>query len=209
MKLNKPNFWDYKKPNFLAYILLPLTFPILIRNFFAKSFSKKKWPKLLTIIIPRHVERCNQIVESLEKYELKIHKHSSKKTINKKVDIYLVDTYGETNLFFSFNKIVFVGGSIIKHGGQNPLEPARYGNSVLHGPNVDNFKEIYELLKKFGISKKVNSIKSLTDGVDKLIKHIIRWLDHNIDEAHTIIAEDSYDLKDKIELYLEGVDEFG
>ena len=44
---------------------------------------------------------------------------------------------------------------------------------------------------------------------DKLVKHIIRWLDHNIDEAQTIIAEDSYDLKDKIELYMEGVDEFG
>ena len=44
---------------------------------------------------------------------------------------------------------------------------------------------------------------------DKLIGHIIRWLDHNIDEEHTIIAEDSYDLKDKIELYLEGIDEFG
>ena len=44
---------------------------------------------------------------------------------------------------------------------------------------------------------------------DKLIKHIIRWLNLNIDEAHTIIAEDSYDLKDKIELYMEGVDEFG
>ena len=44
---------------------------------------------------------------------------------------------------------------------------------------------------------------------DKLIKHIIRWLDHNIDEAHTIIAEDSQDLKEKIELYMEGIDEFG
>ena len=49
----------------------------------------------------------------------------------------------------------------------------------------------------------------IMDTVDKkLIDHIIRWLDHNIDEAHTIIAEDSYDLKDKIELYLEGVNEF-
>ena len=48
------------------------------------------------------------------------------------------------------------------------------------------------------------------DTVDKkLIDHIIRWLDHNIDEAHTIIAEDSQDLKEKIELYLEGIDEFG
>ena len=50
----------------------------------------------------------------------------------------------------------------------------------------------------------------IMDTVDKkLIDHIIRWLNTNIDEAHTIIAEDSYDLKDKIELYLEGVDEFG
>ena len=44
---------------------------------------------------------------------------------------------------------------------------------------------------------------------DKLIGHIIRWLDDNIDEAHTIIAQDSADLKQKIELYLEGIDEFG
>ena len=44
---------------------------------------------------------------------------------------------------------------------------------------------------------------------DKLIDHIINWLDDNIDEAHTIIAEDSQDLKDKIELYMEGIDEFG
>ena len=65
---------------------------------------------------------------------------------------------------------MFVGGSIIKHGGQNPLEPARYGNNIIHGPNVANFKEIYELLKKLGISKKVNSIKSLTKTVNKLIK---------------------------------------
>ena len=49
----------------------------------------------------------------------------------------------------------------------------------------------------------------IMDTVDKkLIDHIIRWLDHNIDEAHTIIAEDSQDLKEKIELYMEGVDEF-
>jgi len=51
MKLNKPNFWDYKKPNFLTYILLPLTFPILIRNFFAKSFAKEKFQKIKTICV--------------------------------------------------------------------------------------------------------------------------------------------------------------
>ena len=44
---------------------------------------------------------------------------------------------------------------------------------------------------------------------DKLIDHIIRWLNANIDDGHTIIAEDSQDLKEKIELYMEGIDEFG
>ena len=52
-------------------------------------------------------------------------------------------------------------------------------------------------------------VKSMDTVDKKLIDHIIRWLDHNIDEAHTIIAEDSQDLKDKIELYMEGIDEFG
>ena len=51
MKLNKPRFWDYKKPNFIAYILLPLTFFVLVRNFFTKKFSKKKNDKIKTICV--------------------------------------------------------------------------------------------------------------------------------------------------------------
>ena len=51
MKLNKPKFWDYKKPNFIAYILLPLTFFILVRNFFTKKFSKKKNDKIKTVCV--------------------------------------------------------------------------------------------------------------------------------------------------------------
>ena len=130
---------------------------------------KKKWPKLLTIIIPRHVERCNQIVESLEKYELKIHKHSSKKTINKKVDIYLVDTFGETKFFLKRCPIVFLGGSLIEHGGQNPIEAARFGCKVLHGPNISNFTEVYELLKKYNISSLINQNKEAVLKVKKIL----------------------------------------
>ena len=77
----------------------------------------------------------------------------------------MVDTYGETDLFFNLNKIVFVGGSLIKHGGQNPLEPARYGCRVVHGPYVENFKEIYNLLKTLRISKKIISEKSLSKNI--------------------------------------------
>ena len=132
---------------------------------------KKKYNKFLTIIIPRHVNRCENLLNSFKNLNFKVHCHSWSENINPETDIYLVDTYGETDLFFSLNKIVFVGGSIIKHGGQNPLEPARYGNSIIHGPNVSNFKEIYELLKKFKISKKVNSVSGLTNHVHKLIKY--------------------------------------
>ena len=56
------------------------------------------------------------------------------------IDIYIVDTFGETKLFHKISSTVFLGGSIIKRGGQNPLEAARLGSKILHGPNTDNFK---------------------------------------------------------------------
>ena len=63
-----------------------------------------------------------------------------------------------------------MGGSLIKHGGQNPLEAARFGCKILHGPNVDNFKEIYRLLKKNNQSFKINGLQKLILNIDKLIK---------------------------------------
>ena len=54
---------------------------------------------------------------------------------NKNTDIYLVDSYGEATKFYQLSKVTFVGGSIVKHGGQNPLEPARFGNHIINGKN--------------------------------------------------------------------------
>ena len=61
--------------------------------------------------------------------------------------IWLILTEKQKN-FLIFSKIVFIGGSLIKHGGQNPIEPAKYGLKILHGPNVHNFNDIYNYLKK-------------------------------------------------------------
>ena len=61
-----------------------------------------------------------------------------------------------------------MGGSLINHGGQNPLEAARYGCNILHGPNIFNFKEIYEFLKMNKISTKVNNEKKMINSIDKL-----------------------------------------
>ena len=67
--------------------------------------------------------------------------------------------------FHNIGSSVFLGGSIIKRGGQNPLEAARFGAKILHGPNVDNFKDVYKLLKTLNISKKVNTSKQLASSI--------------------------------------------
>ena len=65
-------------------------------------------------------------------------------------------------------KNVFLGGSLIKHGGQNPLEATRYGCNILHGPNIENFKEIYSYLNKIKISSKIISTSQAIKKLDRL-----------------------------------------
>ena len=130
---------------------------------------KNKYKKFISIIIPRHVNRAESIKNDLENLKLKVHLHSSKINIENDTDIYLVDTYGETKSFLNMCKVVYLGGSIIKRGGQNPLEAARSGCKVIHGSNVDNFKEIYALLNNIGVSSKINGVK---DAKIKIIKNL-------------------------------------
>ena len=82
-----------------------------------------------------------------------------------------MDTYGETEKFYSISKVVFLGGSLIKHGGQNPLEPARNGCKIIHGPHINNFKEVYKLLSQLKISKKINNKNQITSFLKKELKN--------------------------------------
>tara|TARA_Y100000590_G_scaffold232998_1_gene262463 strand:- start:1321 stop:2574 length:1254 start_codon:yes stop_codon:yes gene_type:complete len=132
----------------------------------AHNELKKKYKNLLTIIIPRHVHRVKSIAEEIKDLKLNYSTHSSEIKFNKNTEIYLVDTYGETKYFFNICKTVFLGGSIIPHGGQNPLESIRFGCNVIHGPNTANFKEIYDLLKLNGLSKKINNSEQLIKALD-------------------------------------------
>ena len=125
------------------------------------SELKKSIKNLLTIIIPRHIDRVNEIVADITKLNLKVTLHSSRKKKLRDIDVYIVDTFGETQKFHKIASSVFLGGSIIKRGGQNPLESARYGARIFHGPNVDNFKDVYQLLKRLNISKRVSTPKQL------------------------------------------------
>ena len=128
---------------------------------------KKKYKNIVSIIIPRHIHRADEIKQELNLNGLKVHLHASNKTINSDTDIYLVDTFGETKSFLKLSKIAFIGKSIFAHGGQNPLEAARLGNRIIHGPNIENFIEVYDFIKKQGISTKIKSYKDLENLVVK------------------------------------------
>ena len=117
----------------------------------AHLILKKKHRNFITIIIPRHVHRANKISEQLEALNLKVAYHSSKNKNLNGVDIYIVDTFGESQKFYKIATTVFLGGSLIHYVGQNPIEPARFGTKILHGPNIGNFKEVYKNLKKLKI----------------------------------------------------------
>ena len=139
----------------------------IICGFFYKNL-KKKYKNLLTVIIPRHINRVGNIKNDLEKSGLTVQIHKKEKKIQEGIDIYLVSSYGETAIFYSEIKNIFIGGSLIKHGGPNPLEAIRFGCRVINGPFVSNFKEIYDFLIKERISTQIKSLKNLSKLMDKL-----------------------------------------
>ena len=127
---------------------------------------KEKYKNILTIIIPRHIDRVKTIYEELSKLDLKIVVSSNLGQVDAKTDLILVDSYGESLKFYNISKYVFLGKSLTtaltKDSGQNPIEPARLGCKIFHGPYVSNFAEIYKYLNELGISKEINNSNELS-----------------------------------------------
>lgn len=184
-------FEQFKKFKVLCAGSTHNTEEILISKLHIKL--KKYLPNLLTVIIPRHINRSENIINDLNKFKLNVVKHSMKQKISKKTDIYFVDTFGETKNFYNLSNIAFLGGSIVNHGGQNPLEAARLGNYVINGPNIGNFTEIYDYLKINKISFTTSNILKMKDIIlskinkklplskrKKIFDNGIKILDNNI-----------------------------
>lgn len=104
------------------------------------------FPGLLTVIAPRHPERGPGVVELAAAAGLKAASRSRGERLGDTTDIYVADTMGELGLIYRLAPVVFIGGSLVKHGGQNPIEAAKLGAAILHGPHVFNFAEIYDAL---------------------------------------------------------------
>ena len=159
-----------------------------------QTLIKYKIKNSLTVIIPRHIDRCADIIMRLQNLGLKVHLHSDKSNIDKKTDIYLVDSFGETNSFINQCNIVFLGGSVIKHGGQNPLEAVRLKCKVLHGPYTYNFSEVYALLRNLNLcflvrhpNEVINHLNFTKNKKNKINKNFI-----NLNSLGKKILKDNY-----------------
>ena len=107
-----------------------------------------RFPALLTLIVPRHAERGAQIAGELMRKGLDVQLRSHARGIGQHTHVYVADTMGETGLFYRLSNVVFVGKSLAaghprSTGGQNPIEPAKLGAAILHGPHVANFAQVY------------------------------------------------------------------
>ncbi len=131
---------------------------------------RSTFPRLLTIIAPRHPERGPGILEIAKAAHLTVRLRSHGELPGTRTDIYIADTMGELGLVYRVAPIVFMGGSLASHGGQNPIEPAKLGAAILHGPNVWNFAEIYSALDAVQGAEQVTDVGKLVVRMGALLR---------------------------------------
>jgi len=139
---------------------------------------------LLTILVPRHPERGASIAAEVAAAGLSAALRSRGELPNAATDVYIADTVGELGLFYRVAPIVFMGGSLIPHGGQNPIEPAKFGAAILHGPHVSNFADIYAALDRAKGAE-------LVPHADRLPVRIGAWLKDGDERARVSAAAKS------------------
>jgi 3-deoxy-D-manno-octulosonic-acid transferase len=123
---------------------------------------RHSFPGLVTIVAPRHPERGPGIAEIATSARLSAVLRSQGRLPDDETDIYVADTVGELGLLYRLTPIVFIGGSLIRHGGQNPIEAAKLGAAIIHGPHVWNFNEIYAALDEAHGADRVTDVGKLT-----------------------------------------------
>ena len=113
---------------------------------------KQKGIKIITIIIPRHINRSKEINKISSEFNIKSQIINKFEDISKDTEILIVNSIGEMINYFQNCESIFMGKSLskklIKVGGQNPIEPAKCGCKIYHGPYISNFKEIYRFLEE-------------------------------------------------------------
>jgi 3-deoxy-D-manno-octulosonic-acid transferase len=135
------------------------------------SQIKLLYPNLITLLAPRHPDRAAKIMQVASLYGLKTAQRSLSQWPQSSTDVFILDTIGELGLIYRVAGIVFMGGSLIPHGGQNPIEPAQLDCALLYGPYVDNFLEIYNNLSALGAAQCVRNGNDLRSSLRSLFDH--------------------------------------
>jgi 3-deoxy-D-manno-octulosonic-acid transferase len=141
------------------------------------------FPNLLTVIVPRHPDRGEAIARMVAASGLHAGLRSREELPTAATDIYVADTMGELGLFYRLSPIVFMGGSLVEHGGQNPIEAVKLGASVVHGPHVFNFSDVYEALDHAGGARRAETQEALVKQLGQLLA------DPSVREASLIASE--------------------
>jgi 3-deoxy-D-manno-octulosonic-acid transferase len=130
---------------------------------------RKRHPGLLTIVVPRHPARADELAQEIGAMGLRLVRRSSGEPVAADTDILLGDTIGEMGLYLRLTEIAFVGRSLSSTGGQNPLEPAMLDTAILAGRDVQNFREAYKNLIDAGGAKLVRDRNMLAGAVNYLL----------------------------------------
>ena len=127
------------------------------------------FPSLLSVIVPRHPGRGEAVARTIAASGLHVALRSREESPTATTDVYVADTMGELGLFYRLAPIVFMGGSLVPHGGQNPIEAAKLGASIVHGPHVFNFTDVYEALDSAGGARRADTLEALVKQLGQLL----------------------------------------
>jgi len=130
---------------------------------------REAWPELLTVIVPRHAARGNDVARMIGDREINFARRSKKETIAPHTELYLADTMGELGLFYRLCPIVAIGGSFVSVGGHNPIEPAQLGAAIIFGPMMYNFSEIAREFTRKNAAIQLNAGNEIAFTVDRLL----------------------------------------
>ncbi len=123
----------------------------------------------LAILVPRHPHKAGAMHEAVARMGFAVARRSAGAAVSPGTAVYLADTLGELGLFYRLADIALVGGSLVPHGGQNPLEPAALGCPVLHGPHMDNFADAVAALAAAGGARPVADADELAAALAELL----------------------------------------
>ncbi len=139
------------------------------------------FPKLLTVIVPRHASRGEAIAALIGVAGAKAALRSRGEVPDDSNGFYVGDTMGEMGLFYRLSPVVVIGGSLVLHGGQNPIEAIKLGAAIVHGPHVFNFTDVFAALDAAGGARQV-------DDSEALAKQLGQWLANDDARQATIDA---------------------